>query len=130
MARNTTGAINLLPTNGSRAQIYAFIFRRSCIPLGGPCRGGTLPHQHPGAMRATLASPQGPVNPVIGHSQASPETEVCEPMNSQSLLILISRQARWVNLPDGALALIAPNSICTGVLALRPNLSCWIYKSY
>src|SRR5271154_4261422 len=38
-------------------------------------------------------------------------------------LILISRQARWVNLPDGALALIAPISICAGVLALRSNLS-------
>src|SRR5271167_2706985 len=104
MARNATGPINFLPT--TVGLILRFYFPAFVHLLGGPCRCGTLPHQHPGHA-SHLGISTGPSRSVIGHSQASPENGGVRAHEHPVSLILVSRQARWVNLPHGALALIA-----------------------
>jgi hypothetical protein len=121
MARTPTGSINLLPTMaGPNLRFY---FPASCIPWR-PLPRGTL-HTGTRAMRAYLG-----ISTVIGHSQASPETEVCDPsestgrqpINITGSLILISRQSSLGELAPWGASPYRSRSICAGILALRPNL--------
>ena len=121
MARTQRGSINLLPTTGVglnlRFYFPAFMHPpwRS-LPLWHPT------HRHPGHA-SHLGISTRPCRSVISHSQSLSRDGGLRAHEHLVFLILISLRTRRVNLPDGALARIAPNSICTGVLALRPNLS-------